>query len=469
MAKSRKTAIVTYIGTDGACAAAMGLLKWPSAEIHITSAQRVGRTLGELAAVRQPPGEIHVCGLGVHGDWDEVVRSARQLKKKGVAVVWYCGRGYLDAERFAEVCSPEFSDLSSNTEAVCKKLKLDDKPNAQFLTDLACHDPNIENPPKKLPEVDDRWLELIAASAAEYFKFNDRDRYVATIHKLASMQFNADDQRLVELFGRTGMRYVLEGRSPQLRKVRDLIRKCAAAEEPVFIGGESGTGKELVANLIHERSRRATEPLVTINCARFTGNVGLANTALFGHVKGAFTGAVADRKGAFVEASGGTLFLDEVGELPLEVQAKLLRVLEEKAVVPEGADRAITNVDVLVVSATNRDLPAMIRSSGFRADLFHRLATLRIVLPPLREHPADLDGIAAKTLEQLAKRGWKRKLTKRDWASLREYNWPGSWHEFVEEVGKNLPVVPPDVLLTIVQDVPGGLSRRDGSLQGSTP
>ena len=145
----------------------------------------------------------------------------------------------------------------------------------------------------------------------------------------------------------------------------------------------------------------ATEPFVTINCAMFAGNVGLANSTLFGHNKGAFTGAVADRQGAFVKASGGRLFMDELGELPLEVQAKMLRVLEDMAVTPEGADEVIANVDVLVIAATNRDLPAMIRITRFRADLFHRLSTLRIAMPPLRDRPDDIDAIVAKTLAEL--------------------------------------------------------------------
>ena len=434
MANLPKTTIVTYIGIDGACAAAMVLLKFPAAEIQISSAQRIGQTLGELCRRRRPPAEVHVCGLGVHAGWDEFAGHARELQKKGTAILWYCGRGYLDRDRYAEVCSPVFGNLSSNAEAVCQHLQLQEEPTARVLMDLARHDPWIETRQKRLPEVDRRWLDLIAASRAEYFKFNDQQRYVATIHKLAAQQFDAGDARLVELFGKTGMRHVLEGRSPQLRKLRDLIRQCAVVDEPVLIVGESGTGKELVANLIHERSRRATEPLVTINCARFAGNVGLANSVLFGHVKGAFTGAVADRKGAFVEASGGTLFLDELGELPLEVQAKMLRVLEDMAVTPEGADEAITNVDVLVVAATNRDLPAMIRRGEFRADLFHRLSTLRIHLPPLRDRPEDFDGIVTKTLGQLADKGWKRELTEQDRDCLGEYHWPGNIRQLIKVI-----------------------------------
>jgi len=444
MATSKKNVIVAYIGIDGACAAAAASLKHPKATVVVSSAQRIGRTLGELARQRGKPGEIHVCGLGVHGDWGEVAEQAEKLRKKGTRIIWHCGRGYLEADRYQEICTPVFLDAASNTEGICRHLQLEEHPHAQDLMNLALHDTWIQGAKKRPPRVDQRWLDLIGASRAEYFKFSDQDRYVETIRKLASQEFDAADERVVKIFGRTGMRYVLEGRSPQLKRLRKLIRQCAAADVPVLIGGESGTGKELVANLIHERSLRATEPLVVINCALFAGNVGLANSVLFGHVKGAFTGAVADRQGAFVEASGGTLFLDELGELPLEVQAKLLRALEEQVVTPEGSDQADTSVDVLVVAATNRDLPAMIRRGEFRADLFHRLSTLRITLPPLRERPEDLTAIVTKTLGQLAEQGFKRRLSKEDERCLLEYYWPGNIRQLIKVVQRagylDLPV-----------------------------
>lgn len=456
-----KTVIVTYIGIDGACAAATALLKYPAAEVVISSAQRIGQTLADVCQQRRQPTEVHVCGLGVRGEWESVARPARELQKKGCTVIWYCGRGYLDRDRHAPVCTPAFCDAASNTEAVARHLQLQDEPVARFLMDLARHDPWIENPRGRPPEVDRRWLDLIAASRAEYFKFNDQQRYVATIRKLAARQFDAADGRLVETFGKTGMRHVLEGRSAQMRRLRDLIRRCAEADESVLIMGESGTGKELVANLIHERSCRAAEPLVTINCAMFAGNVGLANSVLFGHVKGAFTGAVANRKGAFVEASGGMLFLDELGELPLEVQAKMLRMLEEMAVTPEGADEAVVNVDVLVIAATNRDLPTMIRRGEFRADLFHRLSTLRIHLPPLRERPEDVDGIVDRTLAQLAKRGYERVLSREDRASLTEYDWPGNIRQLIKVVKRAVYLEMP--IADVIDE-----ERRLGSLEVAT-
>ena len=141
------------------------------------------------------------------------------------------------------------------------------------------------------------------------------------------------------------------------------------------------------------------------NCAVFAGNAGLANSILFGHTQGAFTGAVKKRDGAFTSANGGTLFLDELGELPLEVQAKFLRVIDDGEVIPEGADKPERKVSVRLLAATNRDISDMIRKGHFRADLFHRLTTLRVVVPPLRERKEDIDAIAARTLSELP-RSW---------------------------------------------------------------
>ena len=184
----------------------------------------------------------------------------------------------------------------------------------------------------------------------------------------------------------------------------------------MLITGESGVGKEYVAHLIHEGSARAMEPMTPVNCALFAGNAGLANSVLFGHRKGAFTGAAKDRDGAFVAADGGTLFLDEVGELPAAVQAKFLRVLEDGWVTPEGADKPVRQVDVRIIAATNRDLACAIRAGQFRADLYHRLDTLRIDVPPLREHIEDLRPIVAGVGD----------LAEQDIGRLESYDWPGN-------------------------------------------
>jgi len=181
----------------------------------------------------------------------------------------------------------------------------------------------------------------------------------------------------------------MAGKSVGMRELFAVLEMASASDATVLIEGESGTGKELCARAIHDASspERSRGPFVVVDCSAITEN--LIESHLFGHVKGAFTGADRDRKGAFVEASGGTLFLDELGELPLTAQAKLLRVLEAQTVQPVGADKPVT-VDTRVVAATHRDLARMVAAKEFRFDLFYRLAVVHVALPPLRERLEDL-------------------------------------------------------------------------------
>jgi DNA-binding NtrC family response regulator len=184
----------------------------------------------------------------------------------------------------------------------------------------------------------------------------------------------------------------MAGNSVAMRELFAVLEMAGPADATVLIEGESGTGKELAARAIHESSGRAKGPFVVVDCSAITES--LFDSHLFGHVRGAFTGADRDRKGAFVEASGGTLFLDELGELPLPAQAKLVRVLEAQTVQPVGADRPL-QVDARVVAATHRDLSRMVAAKQFRFDLFYRLAVVHVALPPLRERLEDLPHLIA--------------------------------------------------------------------------
>ncbi|HEX8114761.1 MAG TPA: sigma 54-interacting transcriptional regulator [Kofleriaceae bacterium] len=184
----------------------------------------------------------------------------------------------------------------------------------------------------------------------------------------------------------------MAGTSVAMRELFAVLEMASPTDATVLIEGESGTGKELAARAIHEASGRAGGPFVVVDCSAITEN--LIDSHLFGHVRGAFTGADRDRRGAFVEASGGTLFLDELGELPLAAQAKLLRVLEAQTVQPVGADRPVS-VDTRVVAATHRDLTRMVAAKEFRFDLFYRLAVVHVALPPLRERFEDLPHLIA--------------------------------------------------------------------------
>ena len=474
MAKRPTSAIIAYNGLDGACAAAAALLTFPSARIVVSSARSIGYSLDAIGKGPDHLGEIHVCGLGVYCDWGEFEHAARTISSAKTKIIWYCGRGYLDSQRdaFARVCEPVFLGAQSNTEAVCRNLGCKSAPQAKFLCELAKNDLQIGLGEKAVGEEMQFWIDLVSASFAEYAKYHDGDRYVATIRKLAEGRYDASDRRLVENYRQFGFRYAMQGRSPGLRRVQQRIRKCATLDDPILILGESGVGKEHVAHLIHERGSRATEPFVAINCAGFKGNEGLANAALFGHCKGAFTGAVADRPGAFRTASPGVLFLDELGELPMEVQGKLLRVLEDGLVTPEGADKPGPPVNVQVIAATNEDLAAMIRRNEFRADLFYRLATYRVAVPPLRDRREDLDVIVDNVLEEQAQEGWPRRLTRQERQCLHDYDWPGNIRQLRQVLQRAVRMEIP-IAESLAEDtalgslVPGGGEDRDGLLPGN--
>lgn len=191
----------------------------------------------------------------------------------------------------------------------------------------------------------------------------------------------------------------LIGKSPAMDRLRDLIKRVANATTSVLITGESGTGKEMVARALHFQSPRADSPFVVLNCGAMPEN--LIESELFGHVRGAFTGATAEKEGLFRAADGGTLFLDEVGELPPPLQVKLLRVLQERKVRPVGGSAEV-GVDVRVLAATNRNVESEVETGAFREDLFYRLNVIRIEVPPLRERPEDIPVLASYFLQKHA-------------------------------------------------------------------
>jgi DNA-binding NtrC family response regulator len=218
------------------------------------------------------------------------------------------------------------------------------------------------------------------------------------------------------------------GRSAAMLDVFERVRKVAPTDATVLVRGESGTGKELVARAIHEQSQRRDAPLVAVNCAAIPE--GLIESELFGHEKGAFTGATMAHTGLIEAADGGTLFLDEVGELPAAAQARLLRVLQESEVRRVGSTRA-RRVSVRVIAATHRDLPQMVKDGAFRTDLYFRLRVFEILLPPLRERTDDLEDLTRHLLERTEKRFGKGglTLTHEAWAAVRAHHWPGNVRE----------------------------------------
>src|SRR5512133_638615 len=210
---------------------------------------------------------------------------------------------------------------------------------------------------------------------------------------------------------------------PAMRQVFDLIERVAPSDAPVTILGETGSGKELVARALHARSERRASPFIPVNCSAIAET--LIESELFGHEKGAFSGAERLRKGAFEEAHGGTIFLDEIGELPLEMQPKLLRVLELGEVKRVGASRPL-QTDVRIVAATHRDLRAAVRAGKFREDLFYRLCVVPITVPPLRARRGDVRALADLFLHASAPRGLQLRWAEEALRRLESYDWPGN-------------------------------------------
>ena len=216
----------------------------------------------------------------------------------------------------------------------------------------------------------------------------------------------------------------LVGASRAMREVQKLIGRAAGSEVTVLVTGETGTGKEVVAQALHQNSDRSGKPFVAINCAAIPAD--LLESELFGHVKGAFSGAMADRSGSFGRADGGTLLLDEIGDMSLPMQAKILRALQEKEIMPLGANAAV-KIDVRIVAATHRDLAACVRDNTFREDLYYRLNVFPIHLPPLRERVADILTLAEHFLHVAG--GVAKMLSPAAERQLLQYPWPGNARE----------------------------------------
>jgi len=253
----------------------------------------------------------------------------------------------------------------------------------------------------------------------------------------------------------------LVGRSGAMLGVYKQIALACASDAPVLVTGETGTGKELVARAIHRHGPRSSRPFVPVNCGALPE--GLLESELFGHLRGAFTGAVADKKGLFEEARGGTIFLDEIGEMSPALQVRLLRTLELGEVRPVGASRAMS-VDVRVIAATHRDLERSAREGSFRQDLFYRLHVFAIHVPPLRERREDIPLLAAHFLAGLVSRGRDAaSLTPGAVAALAAYDWPGNVRE-LENTLERLAVEARGGTIDVA-DLPPAFRERKASLE----
>jgi DNA-binding NtrC family response regulator len=241
------------------------------------------------------------------------------------------------------------------------------------------------------------------------------------------------------------------GESPVMQELNDQLARVADSESSILITGESGTGKELVARSIHQRSRRRDKPFIAVNCAALPDS--LLESELFGHAKGAFTDARAERRGLFLQADGGTLFLDEIGELPAAMQPKLLRALEESRLRPVGGDHEVA-FNVRVVTATNRDLELAVEEDRFRADLYYRINVIQLELPPLRARGTDVLLIAQHFIETFAHRSGKpvAGLSQQAAEKLLAYSWPGNVRELRNVIERALALTRYDRIA--VEDLP---------------
>lgn len=255
----------------------------------------------------------------------------------------------------------------------------------------------------------------------------ERDYVLKTLQR--ALQHRASQLRCSELLFENEEAFELVGKDPSMVKVQQLIDNSARVDSKVLITGESGTGKELVARAIHRRSKRRHSKFVPINCSAIPED--LIESTLFGHVKGAFSGASANHTGKFQEADGGTLLLDEIGDMSLVMQPKVLRVIEDGVIEPVGSNKP-TRVNVRIIAATHKDLRDEIGKGNFREDLFYRLNVLTIHLPPLRERKGDLPALAESLLQQLCRRenlAPVLSLAPEVWPLLEAHHWPGNVRE----------------------------------------
>ena len=408
----QKTLIITGWGwPDYACAAAVALRHWKHADIRGMSTRRLPEYLFEVAGYK----EIAILGVSLRGNPELLCKALDRLAAKGTRVVW------ISAFPAPEGLLP---DGGSNLEMVVAEDNLFRVAGAYYRQ--PCDD--------LLPVVDEddktpfarEYRQLLAAAMYAYRNYQDERSYGEAIRHLAhhdpSSRWTDSEHQLVEHHKRYGD-HELVGKSAVMAELRERINVIAPhVEARVMIYGESGTGKETVAEQMHNKSPLRGEPYLTFNCASVTPN--LLESRFFGYEKGAFTGANERHLGLFERANGGTLFLDEIGELPLEAQGILLRVLEVNRFTRVGGTQEI-ETNVRLITATNRDLAAMVKAGKFREDLFYRLNVIQLRVPPLCEHKSDI--------EQIANGFWlkrhRHRLAPEQIEALKTYDYPGNVRE----------------------------------------
>jgi len=423
MQKRAKILILTGWGWhDYAAAAAVGIRQFTDAEVRGMSTRRLPEFLLELSAMPPSYSRILIFGVGLTGSPGQLEVALKGLKSHRTAVEWVSVLPLperLEAAIGRWVTLHVVSDADGIADAVARiyGMPKDDAFEAR-IGDLQ----------KPLARAGEPWRTLVEAAMFAYRNYQDEAAYAQAIRRLAfgegEDRWTTEERRLVAHFRRYGHRELI-GKSPAMVELREKINVVAEHDRArVLILGESGTGKETVAIQLHNKSPRRGEPFVSFNCATVAPE--LLESRLLGYEKGAFTGAIEQRKGVFELADGGTLFLDEVGELPLAAQGVLLRVLEGGRFTRVG-DREEVSVDVRVIAATNRNLASLVSEGKFREDLFYRLSVIPIRVPTLREHPEDIAAIA----DGYWLRTHAHRLKADQLVALQSYVWPGNVRELI--------------------------------------
>jgi len=409
--KKTETLILTGWDADGhhyAHAAALALLAYPDAEVRGVSKVR----LPEVLETAKEFSRILILGVSLGGDPRRLARSVNALRQAKVSLRWISA---LPPSATVDEATREALSLfvreTSLQEAVCDCLGVKDG----LAEAVRAHAP------------------LLDAAGYAHRSLDDDAVFGAAVRHVARSEgpnaWSADEQTLVRSYSALSGA-TLTGHSPAMAEIRRVIRQLAKHPDVrVLILGESGTGKEAAALMLHHLSARRDNEFVPLNCA--ASNPQLLEAAFRGHEKNAFTGAAGERPGVFERADGGTLFLDEIGELPLETQAMLLRILQEGRVTRlggEGRKGGERRVDVRVIAATNRDLRRMVRDGLFREDLFYRLNAVALRMPALREHPEDIPEIARELWSREQREGW-RSLNRPQTDALTGYVYPGNVRE----------------------------------------
>lgn len=301
-------------------------------------------------------------------------------------------------------------------------------------------------------------VEAVKLGASDYLTkpFEDEQLFVALDKALNYRRLENENRSLKKKLQSRDFVATINGVSPKFKELMALVRKVAPTDATALITGESGVGKEVVARALHHYSNRSTNDFIAVNCAAIPRE--LIESELFGHVKGAFTGAVRDKRGKFELAEGGTLLLDEIGELSLDLQVKLLRVMQEKTLEPVGAEES-REVDFRLIAATNADLRALVAEGRFREDLFYRLNVIPIHVPPLRERREDISLLASGFLSK-CNPGAELSIDNELMNTLVQHDWPGNIRE-LENLIERMAVLSNGSTLTLA-DLPSDFSARDG-------